>query len=57
MTVTAVFALGAAFAAEPTSHREDWGQGAFERSLPWNPSGGNVMSAREPNLRLVEPPR
>jgi hypothetical protein len=54
---TAVFALGAAFAAEPTSYREDWGQGASQRALTWAPGGGSVMSAHEPNQRLVEPPR
>jgi hypothetical protein len=57
ITATSVFALGAAFAAAPTSHREDWGQCAFERPLPWTPGGGRVMSAHEPNLLLVEPPR
>ncbi len=52
-----VFAIGAAFAAEPISVRADWGQGLAPAQLLWTPGGGNVMSAYEPNQSLLAAPR
>jgi hypothetical protein len=55
VAVAAVFAIGAAFAAQPTS-RADWGQGAVQRS-PWIPGSASPMSAHEPYESPLAPPR
>lgn len=57
MAAAAIFAIGAAFAAEPTSIRADWGSEVIQRSQPWSPGTGSVMSARDPNESLLMPPR
>jgi len=44
VAVAAVFAIGAAFAAQPTSLQADWGQAAVQRS-PWIPGSASPMSA------------
>jgi hypothetical protein len=59
MTVAAaaVFAIGAAFAAQPTSLRADWGRGLMQR-MPWIPGTASAMSAHDPNSALLtQPPR
>lgn len=52
-----VFAIGAAFAAEPTSMRADWGEALVPAQLLWTPGGGSVMSAHDPNQSLLAAPR
>jgi hypothetical protein len=52
-----VFAIGAAFAAEPTSMRADWGEASAPEQLSWTPGSGSVMSAHEPNQSLLAAPR
>jgi hypothetical protein len=56
VAVAAVFAIGAAFAAQPTSLQADWGQAAVQRSL-WIPGSASPMSAHEPYESLLAPPR
>ena len=56
VAVAAVFAIGAAFAAQPTSLQADWGQAAVQRS-PWIPGSVSPMSAHEPYESLLAPPR
>ena len=57
LAAAAIFAIGAAFAAEPTSLRADWGIGLAQQGLPWSPGSGRLMSAHDPNLLIVAPPR
>ena len=52
-----VFAIGAAFAAEPTSTRADWGEALAPAQLLWTPGGDSVMSAHEPDQSLLAAPR
>jgi hypothetical protein len=52
----AIFAIGAAFAAQPTSLRADWGvRLLLERPL-WVPGSLRPMSARELNDSVLAPP-
>jgi hypothetical protein len=55
VAVAAVFAIGAAFAAQPTSLRADWGQGLVSQRSPWIPGSSSPMSAHEPYP--LAPPR
>jgi hypothetical protein len=57
VAAAAVFAIGAAFAAQPTSLRADWGQGLIQHRLPWIPGTASPMSAHDPNETLLTPPR
>ncbi len=57
IAAAAIFAIGAAFAAEPTSLRADWGEGVAQQSLPWSPGSGRLMSANDPDMLLAAPPR
>ena len=56
MAAAAIFAIGAAFAAEPTSLRADWGANIVQQTMPWRPGTGSVMSAHDPNQSLLVPP-
>jgi len=56
IVVTAVFAIGVAFAAQPTSLRADWGDGPRQGS-PWVPGTNTLMSAHEPSFSVLTPPR
>jgi hypothetical protein len=56
VTAAAVFAIGVAFAAQPTSLRADWGEGLPQQS-PWVPGTNMLMSAHEPGLSVLAPPR
>jgi hypothetical protein len=53
----AVFAIGAAFAAQPTSLRADWDKGLTQQQLPWSPGSARPMSAHDPNESLLSPPQ
>jgi hypothetical protein len=57
VAVAAVFAIGAAFAAQPTSLRADWGQGLVSQRSPWIPGSASPMSAHEPYESPLAPPR
>jgi hypothetical protein len=57
VAVAAVFAIGAAFAAQPTSLRADWGQGLVSQRAPWVPGSASPMSAHEPYGLPLAPPR
>jgi hypothetical protein len=53
----AVFAIGVAFAAQPTSLRADWGDGKPQLESPWVPGTNTLMSAHEPSFSVLTPPR
>jgi hypothetical protein len=57
VTTAAVFAIGVAFAAQPTSLRADWGEGVLRQKSPWVPGTNTLMSAYEPSLSVLTPPR
>jgi hypothetical protein len=57
MAAAAVFAIGAAFAAEPTSLRADWGEELVQQSQPWSPGTNSLMSAHDPDDSIMAPPQ
>ena len=57
VTATAVFAIGVAFAAQPTSLRADWGEGIPRQRSPWVPGTNGLMSAHEHIAIVPMPPR
>ena len=57
VTAAAVFAFGVAFAAQPTSLRADWRQGVLRQGPSWVPGTNTLMSAYEPSLSVLTPPR
>jgi hypothetical protein len=58
LAAAALFAIGAAFAAEPTSLREDWGERALLQSQePWAPGTNSLMSAHDPDQAILAPPQ
>jgi len=57
VTAAAVFAFGVAFAAQPTSPRADWSEGAPRPGTPWVPGTNTLMSAGEPSISVLTPPR
>ena len=57
MAAAAVFAIGAAFAAVPTSLRADWGEGLNQQSQPWSPGTNSLMSAHDPDESIMAPPQ
>jgi hypothetical protein len=57
VTAAAVFAIGAAFAAQPTSLRADWGEGGLRQSATWVPGTNALMSAHEEGMSILAPPR
>jgi hypothetical protein len=57
VAAVAVFAFGVAFAAQPTSLRADWSEGASRTGALWVPGTNTLMSAREPNVSILAPPR
>jgi len=58
MTTAAVFAIGAAFAAQPTSVRADRpNNGVVQQRAPWVPGTNMLMSAHEPSAAPLAPPR
>jgi hypothetical protein len=57
VAATAVFAIGVAFAAQPTSLRADWGEGARSQKSSWVPGTNKLMSAYEPDISVLTPPR
>jgi hypothetical protein len=57
VTAAAVFAIGAAFAAQPTSLRADWGESGPRQGLPWVPGTNTLMSTHEEAMSILAPPR
>jgi hypothetical protein len=57
VAAAAVFAIGVAFAAQPTSLRADRGEGAPKQGSLWVPGTNTLMSAHEPNISVLTPPR
>jgi hypothetical protein len=57
MTAAAAFAIGAAFAAQPTSVRADRPSGVAQQRAPWVPGTNMLMSAHEPSAAPLAPPR
>ncbi len=57
VTATAVFAIGVAFAAQPTSLRADWGETPSRPRSPWVPGTNSLMSAHEQEASILPPPR
>ena len=55
VAAAAVFAIGAAFAAQPTSLRADWGQGFVQEQLPWSPGTYTPMSASDSSELMLTP--
>jgi len=57
IATVALFAIGGAFAAEPTSLRADWGEGLIRQSQPWSPGTHSLMSAHDPDEAILAPPQ
>jgi len=57
VAAAAVFAIGVAFAAQPTSLRADKGESAPRRGSLWVPGTNTLMSAHEPTVSPLMPPR
>ena len=57
VAAAAVFAIGVAFAAQPTSLRADWGEGAAQPGSPWVPGTNELMSIHEMGMPVLAPPR
>jgi hypothetical protein len=57
VAAAAIFAIGAAFAAQPTSLREDWGARLQQEPALWVPGTLRPMSASDPNDVILAPPR
>jgi hypothetical protein len=57
VTATAVFAIGVAFAAQPTSLRADWGKNVPIQESLWVPGTNTLMSAGESSSSPLAPPR
>jgi hypothetical protein len=57
VATAAVFAIGVAFAAQPTSLRADWGEGASRPVSPWVPGTNTLMSTYEMEIPVLAPPR
>jgi hypothetical protein len=57
VAAAAVFAFGVAFAAQPTSLRADWGESMPRQGSLWVPGTNTLMSAHEPSISILAPPR
>jgi hypothetical protein len=57
VTAAAVFAIGVAFAAQPTSLRADWAEGVPRQIPLWVPGTNTLMSAHEPSMSVLTPPQ
>jgi hypothetical protein len=57
VTAAAVFAIGVAFAAQPTSRRADWGERTPRQRSQWVPGTNALMSAHEQAGSVPMPPR
>jgi len=57
MAAAAAFAIGVAFAAQPTSVRADRRSEEAQQREPWVPGTNMLMSAHEPSAMPLAPPR
>jgi hypothetical protein len=57
VVAAAVFAIGVAFAAQPTSLRADWGDGKPRQASLWVPGTNTLMSAHEPSFSVLTMPK
>jgi hypothetical protein len=57
VTAVAVFAIGAAFAAQPTSVRADRRSEDVQQRVPWAPGTDGVIAAYESSSFPLAPPR
>ena len=57
VTAAAVFAIGVAFAAQPTSHQADRGDSGLAQRTPWVPGTNTLMSAYESDIPALAAPR
>jgi hypothetical protein len=57
MAAAAAFAIGVAFAAQPTSVHADRPDGAVQQRQLWVPGTNMLMSAHEPSTIPIAPPR
>jgi len=57
VAAAAVFAIGVALAAQPTSLQADWGNGAPRQGTLWVPGTNALMSAHEASSTALTPPR
>ena len=57
VSAVALFAIGAAFAAQPVSVRADRLSGERTHATPWTPGTNSVISAYEPSTLPMAPPR
>ena len=56
VTAAAIFAIGVAFAAQPTSDRADRNSERAQERVPWVPGTNMLMSAHESNDVAMAPP-
>ena len=57
VTTAAIFAIGAAFAAQPTSTRADRLNDELRRPTLWTPGTDGVMAVYETSAFPLAPPR
>jgi hypothetical protein len=57
LTAAAAFAIGVAFAAQPTSLGEGRHRTDLQQREPWVPGTNMLMSAHEPSAAPLAPPR
>jgi hypothetical protein len=57
VTTAAIFAIGAAFAAQPVSVGADRQNGELKEPIPWTPGTNGVMAAYETNTFQLAPPQ
>ena len=57
VTTAALFAIGAAFAAQPTSTRADRLSAELRQPTRWTPGTNGVMAAYETSAFPLAPPR
>jgi hypothetical protein len=57
VTAAAIFAIGAAFAAQPISERADRNYQDVQRHASWVPGTNMLMSAPESSVAPLAPPR
>ena len=57
VAAAAVFAIGVAFAAQPTSLRANSDGGMPGQASLWVPGTNTLMSAHEPGAVVLTPPR
>ncbi len=57
VTTAAIFAIGAAFAAQPISVRADRGSTNVRQPVPWAPGTNGVIATYESSTFPLAPPR